>query len=341
MAGSPAPSAGPTAATTWREAWMASPGPRTPRRALALFVKGCCMGAADIVPGVSGGTIALASGIYEDLVAAIRSVGPAAAGELLRLRPRRALALVHLRFLLPLLLGIGLAVVSMARLIHYMLAEHPVETWSLFFGLIAASVVLVARRVERWGAGEALLAVLGLGAGWALVGLIPVQTPETWWFLLLCGALAICAMILPGISGAFILLLLGKYEYVTAAIKDPLAPESLAVIAVFALGAAAGIIAFSRLLHYLLSRWHAPTMAVLTGLVAGVLRKVWPWKEVLATQTVGSRTFVVSEANIAPDGTAGQTALAVGLMLAGAVLILALERLGGRNTTSKKDAYNE
>jgi putative membrane protein len=286
------------------------------------------MGVADIIPGVSGGTMAFITGIYEELVAAIRSFDLAFLGRLARLDFTGALAGVHLRFLVPLLCGIGCALLSMARLMHYLLENHPVPVWALFFGLISASIVVVLRRVKPLdGLNIALLAV-GTAASYVIVGLIPLQTPETWWFLFLCGVVAICAMILPGISGAFLLLILGKYEYVTGALRNPLAPESLLVLAVFAAGCLVGITGFSRLLGFLLVRYHTRTLSVLAGFMIGAMRRIWPWKEFV---TVPSAAGPIQDAvNVLPARLDGAFLLAVVFILAGALAVLAIEAAAGR-----------
>jgi putative membrane protein len=312
---------------------MAGPGPRDFREAALLWGKGFCMGAADIIPGVSGGTIAFITGIYTQLVDAIRSFDLDFVRRLVSLDPAGALASVHLRFLACLLFGILTAVVGMARFMNYLLHVHPIETWSLFFGLIAASIYVVGREIKPLDAANLGMVALGALGSFLLVGMIPVTTPESLPFIFLCGAIAICAMILPGISGAFLLLMLGKYEYVTRTIKNPFVLDNLMVIAVFACGAAAGIIVFSRVLHYLLHRWHAATMSVLTGFMIGALRKVWPWKDVLETVVIRDKVHVLREQNVLPGGFGGGFFLAVGLALAGAAVVLLLDRMS-RNDKS-------
>ena len=312
---------------TLRQAFSHSPGPDGPRSAALLWVKGFCMGAADIIPGVSGGTIAFITGIYEQLVDAIRSFDVTLVRRLFRLDFSGALAGVHLRFLLCLLFGILTAVVSMARVMHYMLGEHPVEIWSLFFGLIAASIWVVGREIRPLDLRAWLFIALGAAGSYALVGMIPVSTPETLPFIFFCGAIAICAMILPGISGAFLLFMLGKYEFVTGTLKNPFVLDNFLVLAVFAAGAGIGIIVFSRLLHYLLHRWHALTISALTGFMIGALRKVWPWKEVLETSVIRGKVHVLREQNVLPGGVDGDLFLAVALALAGVAVVLLLDRL--------------
>jgi putative membrane protein len=316
--------------TNFKAAFMAGPGPRTPREAAMLWLKGVCMGGADIIPGVSGGTIAFITGIYSQLVDAIRSFDAQAVRRLLRLDLKGALAGVHARFLACLLFGILTAVVAMAGIMNYMLNTHPVEIWSLFFGLIAASIFVVGREIKPLNGVNFGFILLGAAGSYLLVGMIPVTTPETLPFIFLCGAIAICAMILPGISGAFLLLMLGKYEYVTRTLKNPFIWDNFVVIAAFAGGAVVGIALFSRVLHFLLQRWHAATVSVLTGFMIGALRKVWPWKEVLESAVIRGKMHVLRTQNVLPDGFNGEAALALGLCLAGVAAVIVLERLSNR-----------
>ena len=316
--------------SNFRAAFMTSPGPRTAREAAMLWLKGLCMGGADIIPGVSGGTIAFITGIYSQLVDAIRSFDTLFVRRLLRLDLTGALAEVHARFLACLLFGILTAVVTMAGFMNYMLNNHPVEIWSLFFGLIAASIFVVGREIKPLNGVNMGFVLLGTVGSYLLVGMIPVSTPETPAFIFLCGSIAICAMILPGISGAFLLLMLGKYEYVTRTLKNPFLWDNFVVIATFAGGAVVGIVLFSRVLHYLLSRWHAATVSVLTGFMIGALRKVWPWKEVLESAVIRGKMHVLRTQNVLPDGFTGEVALAVGLFAVGILVVIALERLSNR-----------
>lgn len=274
-------------------------------RYLLLALKGCAMGSADVVPGVSGGTIAFISGIYDELIDSIRHFD----AEALRLLFRGEFAAcwrhINGRFLLPVAGGIGAAVFSLARLMTYLLAHHPIEIWSFFFGLIVASALLVAREIGRWNAATVAAFVAGAAAAWGITVATPAETPETWWFVMLSGAIAICAMILPGISGAFILLLLGKYQFIMRAVAD----FDLPVLAVFLFGAAAGILSFSHLLSWLLRRWHDLTVAVLMGFMVGSLNKVWPWKQTV--ETFEDRHGVLQplvEANVWPGAFEAATA---------------------------------
>jgi putative membrane protein len=314
---------------TWKEAFMASPGPEDARSGAFLCAKGFCMGGADIIPGVSGGTIAFITGIYTQLVDAIRSFDVDFAKKLFTLDLKGALAGIHLRFITCLLLGVLVAVVSMARVMHYMLGNHPVEIWSLFFGLILASIYVVGREIKPFDQASAGFVLLGAIFSFGLVGMIPVTTPEELWFIFLCGSIAICAMILPGISGAFLLLMLGKYEYVTGTLKSPFVGDNLLILGVFAAGAVVGIIVFSRLLHYLLHRWQVATVAVLTGFMIGALRKVWPWKEVLESSFIRGKVHVLREQNVLP-GIDSELLAAIALALVGACVVLLLDRVSRR-----------
>jgi putative membrane protein len=242
-----------------------------------VFLRGVLMGAADIVPGVSGGTVAFITGIYDTLLDSLRSFDLEFVARVLRLDIKGAWQHVNGSFLLALVLGIATSVLSLARLIAWVLTNHPVPLWAFFFGLILASALVLLRQVERWNT----VRVICLAAGSAIAGLIafsPVMRMEfglTGVFL--SGFLAICAMILPGISGSFILVLLGMYGPVLAAVNS----LDLTFLLVFILGAGSGLLCFSRLLHWLLHRFHQATMALLTGFLFGSLLIVWPWKQVL------------------------------------------------------------
>ena len=293
-------------------------------RYIVLALKGCAMGMADVVPGVSGGTIAFISGIYEELLDSIRSVDATALRLLLRFRLAEFWRHINGRFLLPVLLGIAVAIFSLARLMTYLLTNQPIAIWSFFFGLIVASALLVARQIGRWDWRTVLAFAVGAAAAWWITVATPAETPDDWWFVMLSGAIAICAMILPGISGAFILLLLGKYQYIMYAVGE----FDIPVIAVFVIGAAAGIISFSHLLSWLLKHWHDVTVAVLMGFMVGSLNKVWPWKETVETY-LDSRGVAqpLVQNNIAPgtfEQLTGQPSLLVQAILLGIVGFLVI-----------------
>lgn len=286
------------------------------------------MGMADVVPGVSGGTIAFISGIYEELIESIRRMDFTALRLLGKGRFGEFWRHINGAFLLPVLIGIGVAIFSLARLMTWLLANHPIEIWSFFFGLIIASALLVAKQIRHWDATTAVALIAGAVAAWWITVASPAQTPDTWWFVMLSGAIAICAMILPGISGAFILLLLGKYQYIMTAIGE----LNLPVILLFAVGAIAGIISFSHLLSWLLKNRHDATIAVLMGFMIGSLNKVWPWKETVDTFVDShGATVPLVERNVSPNhfelltGQDSQLVSAVILCIVGFLSIYAIE----------------
>jgi len=236
------------------------------------------MGGADVIPGVSGGTIAFITGIYEELIGSIKSVDGKALQLLFTFQLVEFWKTINGNFLIAVLAGVLTSLLSLARLMTYLLANHSISIWSFFFGLILVSSPLILRDIPRWSAGTALSFVIGVAAAYGITVLSPAETPDNLFFIFLCGGLAICAMILPGISGAFILLLLGKYEYMITALLDMNAP----VIAVFATGCILGLIGFSHVLTWILKNYRYPTLALLGGFMIGSLNKVWPWKEVVA-----------------------------------------------------------
>ena len=255
------------------------------------------MGMADVVPGVSGGTIAFISGIYEELLDSIRSVNTTALKLLVKLRFGEFWRHINGSFLLPVLTGIAIAIFSLARLMTYLLTHHPIAIWSFFFGLIIASALLVAKQIGHWNWRTVLAFIIGVAVAWWITVATPAETPNDWWFIMLSGAIAICAMILPGISGAFILLLLGKYQYIMQAVGD----LNIPVILIFIVGAVAGIISFSHLLSWLLKHVHDITVSVLMGFMVGSLNKVWPWKETVETYTDSHGNLQpLVESNITP-----------------------------------------
>jgi putative membrane protein len=301
---------------------------RTPGEYAGLAARGFCMGAADVVPGVSGGTMAFILGIYEELIASIREVGqPEFLRAAVRFRIREVFEILNWKFLLAVLTGIVAAILTLARGLEWMLENRPTMVWSFFFGLVFASVLVVARRIERWR--PALWVALMAGAVFAylLVGLVPLQTPDAAWFLFLSGAIAICAMILPGISGAFILVLLGKYQYVLSAVNQ----RDLLTIFWVGAGAAVGIVTFAQILGWLFRRYHDATVAVLTGLMMGSLRKVWPWKVDLEWMIGrhGERIPTVQR-NVLPDAFTSDVMTAIILGITGFALVLLLDWWAGR-----------
>ena len=257
---------------------------------LMVGVKGACMGAADVIPGVSGGTIAFITGIYDEFVGSIARIDTEAVRLLMKGKIRDFWTHINGWFLLSVVAGIGVSVVSLAGLMQMLLSDYPIQTWAFFFGLIVASSIFILRGISGWKAREVLLVIFGVILGAVVCTLSPTQTPDALWFIFLSGAIAICAMILPGISGSFILLILGKYQYIMGCISGLVAGQdfghNLLILCVFVIGAVTGILGFSKFLHWLLARWNKETLIVLAGFIIGSLVKVWPWSNAEAMQQV-------------------------------------------------------
>jgi putative membrane protein len=285
------------------------------------------MGASDVVPGVSGGTMAFILGIYEELINAIKSFDLKSLKLLMFFKFRLLLDRVSWKFLLALGIGILTAIFSLAEILSWLLQHKPIMIWSFFLGLILASVISVSRRVEKWQTSTWIFLLGGIIGTYVLVGLVPVSTPDDPWFLFLCGAVAICAMILPGISGSFILVLLGKYQYILEAVNQ----KDFLILAIVAAGACIGIVVFSRLLGWLLKNYHDIMVAMLTGLMLGSLRKVWPWKETLDTMVNRHGEVIpIVQRNILPSQWDMEILTALALMVAGLFVVMILDRMGER-----------
>lgn len=236
------------------------------------------MGGADVIPGVSGGTIAFITGIYEELLNSIKSLDGDALLLLKRFKLKEFWQKINGSFLLAVFAGLLTSLLSLAKLMNYLLATYPIPVWSFFFGLILISSPLILKEVKKWSFGVGFAGIAGVAIAYWITIISPAQTPSNLFFIFLCGALAICAMILPGISGAFILLLLGKYEFMIKSLIE----INIPVIAVFFIGCVVGLLSFSRFLSWILKFYRFPTLALLSGFMIGSLNKVWPWKEVIA-----------------------------------------------------------
>lgn len=312
------------------------------KKLFLLYAKGVAMGAADVVPGVSGGTIAFITGIYDELLGSIAKA-PEGLFLLARGRVAEAWRLVNGTFLLVLLAGIVSSILTLARLITYLLNHHSIPVWSFFFGLILVSSYLIAREIRSWHVSRIVAFAVGIALAYWITVAAPVQWSDSPLSLFCAGAIAICAMILPGISGSFILLLLGLYPLVIAAVRN----LELGILAVFAAGCLSGILAFSSLLSWLLRRWRDLTLAFLTGLMLGSLNKVWPWKETLSWR-VDSRgeQVPVLQQNLLPGqfseatGLDSQLGLAVLLAVIGVLLVLGLQHFAASRESSEQTAMN-
>lgn len=292
-----------------------------------LALKGMSMGAADVVPGVSGGTIAFIVGIYDELIESIKSINAQSLKMFFTGRWRAFWKMINGNFLFFLLAGIGISVFSLAKVITWLLTDHPILVWSFFFGLVLASTWFVGKDIKEWNWKTILGFIVGGVVAFYITVATPAETPSNLLFIFLCGAIAICAMILPGISGSFILVLLGKYFFIMEAVKT----LDIKIIVVFGAGACIGITTFSRVLSYALKHFRNITLAVLTGFMLGSLNKVWPWKKTVETfiDSYGVEKPLI-ETNIWPDQYLLE---AIVLMLVGFFLVYFLEKLSNRKVS--------
>lgn len=282
------------------------------------------MGSADIVPGVSGGTIAFIFGVYEELINSIKLVSGQVPRLILKGKLKEAWKLIPFHFLVPLALGIVAAVLSLTNILSHLLTTQPVLIWSFFFGLVLASVFLVSKRIVTWDLRDIAFMLVFTAIAYQIVGAVPVETPANPIAFMIAGAVAISAMILPGVSGSFLLLIMGKYEQIIMAIKT----FDLITIGFVGIGAVLGLALFSRLLSYLFKKHHDIMIASLTGFMIGSLRKIWPWKETITSRinSHGLEVPVVQQ-NILPASFDQHVMYAVGLCALAIFIIVMLERL--------------
>lgn len=300
---------------------------RNPIQYAMLTLKGMAMGAADVVPGVSGGTIAFISGIYEELITCINNINLDALRILKKEGVKAAWNHVNGTFFVFLFAGILISIFSLSKLVLFLLNEHPILIWSFFFGLVVASSWLVSKSVSKWNIGTSMSLVIGIVIAFFISSAQTVAAGASGWYIFLSGAIAICAMILPGISGSFILVLMGSYHIVLNALHD----KDLVLIALFASGCLVGLLSFARVLKFLFSKFKNITVALLTGFMIGSLYKVWPWKV-----NVGNAPVVIHSngkedwmtANVMPNDYLGEPLIwqAVVCLLIGFLLIIILER---------------
>ncbi len=309
---------------------------RGPKDYLYLAFTGICMGAADIVPGVSGGTMAFIMGIYEELLDAIKSFNIRLLRLIINLRIRECLSHVPWPFLLVLGSSLLITLKVLAGVVHDILIDPVGKAflYAFFFGLILASIITLSRHV-KWRLSSIIAFLVGTVAAWYIVGLVPAEVPHTPIYLFFSGAIAIMAMILPGISGSFILLILGQYAYVVGALKE----LDWKVIFIFSAGCAVGLLGFARFLSWLLKRYHVVTIAGLIGFMAGSLRKIWPFKDTEATTFVKDRhgdLIPIAEPNRLPDFSGSEWWISLGLALLGVVIILIIEAINTRLSRAKE-----
>jgi putative membrane protein len=322
--------------------------PKEKKSFIGLVARGLGMGAADVVPGVSGGTIAFITGIYEEFLETISNLN---FGLIKIWRKEGFKAMwekMNGRFLLAIFLGVGISVVSLAKILEYLLENHDILLWSFFFGLILASVWLVGKSIDKWNVLNISGLILGAVTAYIITITSPASGSESLLYIFICGAIAICAMILPGISGSFILLLLGAYTTVLGSVSgllDALKAKDWGALtsngltmAVFMIGCVFGLIAFSKLLNWLFKKSKNLIIAILTGFLIGSLNKIWPWKETTlwGIDRHGEEIPIIQQ-NILPgqytklSGEPNQFIVAIMLMLVGLALIIALDYFGNRD----------
>lgn len=294
---------------------------------LLVGFKGMAMGAADVVPGVSGGTIAFISGIYEELLGSISNINLSLIKTLRNEGFKTAWKQLNGNFLLSLFVGIFISIISLAKAIKYLLENEPILLWSFFFGLVLASIIYIAKQITKWNLISIVILILGAFLAYYITTLNPLVTENSsLLFLFLAGAIAICAMILPGISGAFILVLLGAYKPILSAVND----RDFKTIAAVGLGAIIGLLSFSKILKWLFTNYKNFTLAALTGFIVGSLNKIWPWKETLTWRTNSHGIKVpFNQQSISPLSFEGDAQLTLGILMAvvGFALIILMEKL--------------
>lgn len=289
----------------------------------ALAAKGFAMGAADLVPGVSGGTVAFITGIYKELISTIAGLGINTLKDVFKEGPKEVWIKYNFSFLAVLGMGLISAVIALSGSIHWLQIEYPTELRAFFFGLVLASVPILSRKINQTKVRKSLTITLGVCIAVIITSLPPAMQSDSLLFLTVSGAIAICAMLLPGISGSFILLILGAYTSVITALSN----FDILRIGAFAVGALIGLLTFSRVLSRILKRHHSTTIALLTGFLLGSLHVLWPWKKqikMLYTHSDGREEWVLG--NILPNSTPNELILIIVSVTIGAILVTALDR---------------
>ncbi|MFK7900268.1 MAG: DUF368 domain-containing protein [Cyclobacteriaceae bacterium] len=300
------------------------------QRYFFVFLKGLAMGAADVVPGVSGGTVAFITGIYERLLNALKSFNLSLLKLIFKGKIKEAWRHIDGIFLLSLFIGILLSVVSLAKVIGWCLHDYPQLLWSFFFGLIIASIIYIIRQIDHWNVSQGVTLVIGIGIALLITSLSPSEIEANYLTIFIAGAIAICAMILPGISGSFILLLMGMYSNVLTAVNE----RNLVFVGVFMLGCIVGLLSFSHVLSWTLKKYRNQTLALLTGFMIGALNKVWPWQNTtqFRVNSHGENIPFITE-NVLPSHYSEHQPLFYGcllLLLVGFILVLVLEKTGSQ-----------
>lgn len=315
----------------------------TPVRQFVLFLKGMAMGAADVVPGVSGGTIAFISGIYEELITTIHNLNSSFFKYWKNKGFVAAWNAYNLKFLITLFSGVFLSLLVLAKVIGWLLVNEPIAVWSFFFGLIVASVVYIGRMIKPWNFTVVIAVLVATAISYYITLAEPIASPESNWFMLFAGFIAIIAMILPGISGSFILLLIGAYQIFIDAINNfrlglttadwQILSDALLRLLSFGIGAIVGLKVFSGVLNWLFNNYKNITFAILTGFMIGALNKIWPWKQVLSWRTnSGGEQVPFLEKSISPFAFDGNPEIGIAIVFAiiGFLIIFILEGIAAK-----------
>lgn len=296
---------------------------------VGLFLKGLAMGAANVIPGVSGGTIALITGIYERLINAIKSFDLAAFRLLLGRNFTDFWRRIDGTFLSAVLLGVGVSIVSLAKLLEYLLEAQEKLTMAFFFGLILLSIYFVGKTVRQWGVSTVVMLLIGTVIAVAIALLAPATENASFFYVFLCGIVAICSMILPGLSGSFVLIIMGNYALVLGAIGS----ADFSILLPLMLGCGFGLVAFSHLLSWIFKHYHDQTLALMTGFILGSLAIIWPWKNTLTDTLVREgkdpKEVVTGYEWFFPSLTDGSNWVAIALVVAGAIAIWLMEKFAG------------
>mgnify|MGYP003652113179 FL=1 len=285
------------------------------------------MGIAELVPGVSGGTIAFVTGIYEEFITSINNVNLSTLKVLKEEGFKQFWQKLNGNFLVDLLVGMMISIFSLSKVIAWLLEEHPIPTWAFFFGLVLASVIFVAKSINKWNFLAIFLFIVGTASAFFITTIPPSTGSGSLPFIFFSGAIAICAMVLPGISGSFILVLLGSYKTVLEAVNE----KEISIIATFAFGAVFGLLSFARILKWMFTNYKDATLAILTGFILGSLNKIWPWKNVIEIIQIGKKEIIIDE-NISPIAFNGDNQLTFAIVTAiiGFSLIFILEKSASR-----------
>ena len=299
---------------------------------ISLIFKGMGMGAANVIPGVSGGTIALVTGIFEPFIHALKSFNLVAIKLLFTGQWKKFAQYINLEFLIAVFLGIGISIFSLAKTLKYLFEVHPILVWAFFFGLILASVYYVGKTIEKWRLSVYLNFIIGTAVALLITFFKPAQENEQLYYLLICGVVAVCSMILPGLSGSFILVLMGNYQLI---MLDAVSDFNFSILIPVIIGAGFGLLAFSHLLSWILKKYRDQTIAMLSGFMLGSLLILWPWKnEIYSMDQAGNILLSRSGKNllegyefIMPDFSLNLTWIAIVCVVAGFLTIFLIELL--------------